>query len=981
MSFAFSYVPLRTYAGRAVVHAARLSLLVVLLIAMPGFLLAQTDPAALKREASRHVDAGRFGEAIVLLDRYISIRPDEADGYRLRGLCYEERGQMERAVQDFRKAVSLDPGNAQLKLLLTRADKSLHGTAAQQIEGYRRELARNPNAAGPYLAIAEAYRSVESWQDAEKWYEDYFRRTEGTSDELLNYCEVLAKTNDLQKGETILPHYIEKFPQDSRLQSRYGFFLLWLGKYEASQKAFERAINLNPNLAEAHDGLERARSSESNARRTAAAAREAHAQSIPENPVDRLTRVVRGNPHDEENRFALAQTLYKVNRFDEASRQLDTLARGGADSLRVEDMRLAAAMQRESVYRRSILDDMEVLKEDPENKRVMLRLAGYYGELGEYQNALDYMDRYLKGIPDSSATDVRFRYAQYAAWGKYFDRSLSALAPLLKGTPGNLDYQQLRGQIAVWTVRDLDQAVRYLSNVVRLSPGRVQAVLALSSALALEGNLQASKEYLDRARKLEGPSRDVRAAQQLYDDAVKTGRERELYAILENARDLVASGDCQKAVKKYEEYLAKVPDPGKTVMLAYADVQSCAKNHMKAIQIYDQILEQGVDFDVAMLRAKNVLWNGDSLGALMEFRKLSAQKPEDFFANLYLGESYQRLGRYPEARELYQKLLEKSSSHEEQDLVLSRMKFLPITGFSAVLSAFPTRLAFSPPATFYSDNAKFRLASYGGRMEIGLAPMLSIGGSFGRTQLSSLTSIRFYNAYKGQLFVRLSDRFTMAGGLGTLETPGRKGLAIGDANVVYERPGIFRVGGYFERTDAAIMLYSPFLLEIPFAAELFKLQGYYVSPSHLRLEGSFKAIMVSDGNNGSEFQFRIAHLVFEEFYAGYEYTYSDFNHEAPFIPFTNHVNRLYYAPQVLESHCLVVQWQPQKDQEVAFGLTGKVGYLPKYRASVREMDGDLDYRPIGNLVMNGSLSLGSTYRDDSSYNFVSFTISFYWSVL
>jgi hypothetical protein len=178
-----------------------------------------------------------------------------------------------------------------------------------------------------------------------------------------------------------------------------------------------------------------------------------------------------------------------------------------------------------------------------------------------------------------------------------------------------------------------------------------------------------------------------------------------------------------------------------------------------------------------------------------------------------------------------------------------------------------------------------------------------------------------------------------------------------------------------------MLLYTPFLLDIPYDAELFKLQGYYVTPSHFRLEGYYKAVVVSDDNNGAEFQFRLAHLVFDDIFAGYEYMYADFVHEAAYVPFTNHVKRLYYAPQVVESHCLVIEWQPQKDQEVAFGFTGKVGYLPKYRSSVRELDADLDYRPAGSLILNGALSLGSTYRDDSSYNFVSCTVSLYWSVL
>ncbi len=954
---------------------------ILALLLTPAAAPAQSDAPLLKREASRHMDAGRFGEAIALLDKYIAQRPNEADGYRLRGLCYEGRGQTENALQDYRKAVSLAPGNAQLQGLLARADKSLRERTAREIDGYKRELARNPNAAGPYLDIARSYRTLESWTDAEKAYDEYFKRTDGSADEVLRYCEILARLNQLQKGEAILQHYTEKFPLNADLQTRYGFFLLWLGKYDASRKAFETAQSLKPALPAAQDGLDQLRTAERNARTAESIARETRIQQNPERPVDRYLKLIRLNPRNEEARYSLVEELSKVGRFDEALRHLDTLALRNADSLRIQDVRLVVLMRRDSVYRVRINEETAALRDEPGDKTALLRIAGYYGDLGEYQNALDYLDRYLRGLPDTASGDVRFRYAQYAAWGKYFDRALGALDPLIKRSPGNLDYQLLRGQIAVWTLQDLDQGARYLNNVVRLSPGNIQAMASLSSALALQGNFSAASDYLERARKMDPLNRDVAAARQLLAEARDADRQRQLYTMLEAARELASAGDCQRAIRKYEEYLAQVPDPGKTVMLAYADVQSCAQNHQKAIQICDRLLEQGHDFDVALMRAKNVLWSGDSLAALQDFKQLVAEKPSDFTASLYLGESYQRLGRYTEAREQYQKLMERSSDPEEQNLVLARMKYLPLTGLSGAFASVPTRLAFSPPAAYYSDNQQFSLSSYGGRVELGLASFLSVGGFYARSQLQSATSSRLYNTAKGQVFLRFTDRLSASGSYGMLTTAGRRKLPVGDASIVYERPGSLSFGGYYERSDAAILLYTPYLLDIPYQAQLFKVRGYYVAPAHWRIQGSYKAIQISDGNSGSEFQFSLAQLFYDEVFAGYEYMYTDYLHQAAFIPFTNHTRHLYYAPQVLESHSLVVEWQAQKDQEVALNLEGKVGYLPSYRATSREIGGDLKYRPVGPLLLNGVFLLGSTYRDDFSYNYVSVSLSVYLSVL
>jgi hypothetical protein len=62
-----------------------------------------------------------------------------------------------------------------------------------------------------------------------------------SADELIRYTEILAKNNHITKGEPLLKSYTEKYPDDHRLWSRYGFFSMWLGKKEIAIIAFEKA--------------------------------------------------------------------------------------------------------------------------------------------------------------------------------------------------------------------------------------------------------------------------------------------------------------------------------------------------------------------------------------------------------------------------------------------------------------------------------------------------------------------------------------------------------------------------------------------------------------------------------------------------------------------------------------------------------------------------------------------------------------------
>lgn len=57
-----------------------------------------------KSEALQLINSGRYGEAIDILNKYVSANPNSADGFNLRGMCYENRGNYEFAVYDFRTA-------------------------------------------------------------------------------------------------------------------------------------------------------------------------------------------------------------------------------------------------------------------------------------------------------------------------------------------------------------------------------------------------------------------------------------------------------------------------------------------------------------------------------------------------------------------------------------------------------------------------------------------------------------------------------------------------------------------------------------------------------------------------------------------------------------------------------------------------------------------------------------------------------------
>ena len=287
---------------------------------------AQNRSEELKRKAIQKMQVGRFGEAIDLLNKYISANARKADGYNLRGLSFEKRIQYVNAILDFRRAVKLKPNNTEYKKNSSRTITTWHKILRKRIEGFKREIAINPSNPFNYLEIGKSYRWLEEWKNAEIWYDKYLSRDNNASpDEIIRYSIILSKTGSIVKGERILKKYVNRYPKDWRLWSRYGYFSLWLGKKNTAKIAFETSLGFKPFFIEAQDGLDLATNKAYVTQYQPEDYEKSRRNSWRAFPIDRDYRKIKRDPNDDETRFLLIKELINANRYSEAYDQIQYL--------------------------------------------------------------------------------------------------------------------------------------------------------------------------------------------------------------------------------------------------------------------------------------------------------------------------------------------------------------------------------------------------------------------------------------------------------------------------------------------------------------------------------------------------------------------------------------------------------------------------------------------------------------------------------
>ncbi len=934
---------------------------------------------ALKQLAIDHMKSGRYGEAIDLLNNYISSYPQEPEGYYLRGLCFEQRYQYENATLDLKRAVKLAKGTKKQKYLkdLERVTKVWYSQLEKKIQGHKREIAIDPSNPVNYLEIGKAYKKMEKYDLAEEWYDKYLAKDDNASpDEIIRYTEILAKTKHIKKGEKILKKYVERYPDDWRLWSRYGTFTLWLGKRKTAIHAFQTALSFKPYFKEALDGLERAKNIPYVTQYQPNGGRKLTL-------IERLFAKVKANPKDKKTRLRLIKELIKKKRYEEAYQQAITLADLFPNDEQAQNKLAEVEAAREKYYNSQIKRNLKILKRNPRNTKALFKVVQYYENLQDYDSAIELLKNYFEKHPNSKNYNLKFKYAKLAAWNKEFDLAGQILDELLQQRPNNIDYKLLRAQIYVWSNQNIDIAEQYLNSVLKKRPNDINALITMGSLEILKQDPDEAQKYADKAAKIDPNNDDLNELQNQIDLLKQRLEQEKLLETLNEGRQLVMDSNCVDAIPYYEEYLEKA-QPNDLIKKEFGDVLFCAKEYDKALEIYDEVLQNGYWYDAALQKAKVLFTMGDSLDALKTFKWVVKEDSAEFEPRLYLGDSYVKVGKYDSALAVYDTLLTWDLDSTQRAMVEMRYDWVPATGIKGFLKKFPTSISFAPNAAFYSDNIDFLMTDFGGRLDFGTLSWLNFGVGLHRFALKGKYNYRSFALFNIGLYLTFNQHWTASLSFGSLATSGYTSANDYEASVKYKYEKKIEISGYYIRRDAGLILYSPGLININqrYYVSMYRLNWLYEHKSGFLIKGYFSYLSVTDGNAGNYFMFRLGKRFGEYTTAGYEYYFANFRYDMSLYSnpnFENTGHHYYYSPQEFITHSIWGEYKLQEGEQWDILVGGKFGYVPSSAFLIFEGFGKVEYRPFKRLILTAQLNAGNSMRDIEGYRSISGYISAYWN--
>lgn len=959
-------------------------LLVIAIIAAVSLTTYAQEEEALqmKQDALQLMQKGRYGEAIDLLNNYVAAFPRNADGYNLRGLCFEKRNEFENSVYNFRLARKLEPNNNEISANLQRATDKWYDVLRKKIKGHEREIAIDPSKAINYLEIGKSYKRLGNWAMAEVWYDKYIALEDPSSDEVIRYTEILQHTGSLEKGRKILKKYCERFPKDHRLWSRYGYFSYWLGDRTTAKTAFENALALRPYFKEAQDGLDLVlgkgylytyhdTTSQNYGRGGKQTPKFVYA-------IDKYYKILDKNPNDKDTRYKLIEELYNAERYEEAHQQLDILKPADEGQDRYEEWRAKVDQIRKEILEQRIAQLKQNIENDPSDGKSVLELARYYNSVSKYGEALMLFENYFEMNPDDNDPEIRYEYARTAAQNQDFYSALEQMDYVLEAKPDNMKYQLFYALLLVWVNEDLDVAEDKMLKVIDNEPDNIEAIIGYASLLIKQNRFEEADIQLKKLKKLDADHPEISTLESNFETRKLRYREEQLYASLEEARDLYKEGKCREAVDIYQNYIDQY-EPSRTIKKDFADLNYCAGNYNKAMQLYDELLAEEFDPVVELGRAHCFYQLGQYHKAIEVYEGLMEDGYGDFNVRLLHADAHIKTEEYDRAEDLYEEMLMETDDPEEQKILRQRIEWIPPTGLEAFFGSFPSYVLIAPFGSYFSDNADYGLLQFGLQAEVGIGQYLSFNAGYTRGRLEAGVENQDFNHFKLGLNGKYKDYFTAGFTIGSLRYPAHDlDITTYDAFIARTVDSVYGIQGNFSRQDAATLLYSATLVNwglnndgySRLTTDMYMLSGWYRLPSGFELRGKLMYIDIDDGNKGSNLELKIGKWFLPELIAGYEYATSVYSR------FSN----LYYSPKDFESHSLWGEWTLYQDDHWKLGLDGKLGIIPENDFLLKQIVGKISYSPVSNFTISAMAAGGNSVRDEIGYSSQSFSLNIFWTL-
>jgi tetratricopeptide (TPR) repeat protein len=458
----------------------------------------RTAHAAARRLAQAYAVRGDYDDAQRVVDDLLQKDPRDSESLLLKGQLLARVGKREEALAQLKAAAEVDPSSPRLQFALGRS-YAARGDVDRARTAYNEVLKLNPRAAGAQVELARLELLSGKVDNAVRLSREAVRNEPRSLDASLSLVRGLLARGDIAGAEKILDPIAAAAPNVPAVHVQKGTMYLARKDPAAARRAFERALELDPDSFEALSGLvvldisgrniagaqsridARLKQHPNRADLLMIAARaSAAARDLPATE-QYLVRAIQADPSILPAYGMLGQLYVAQGKLDQARKEFQALAERQA--------RPVAAVTMLGILAQTQGDDAtaqkhyeQVVSIDPAAPVAANNLAWMYADRGtNLETALQLAQKATEAMPNVAEVHDTLGWV-------YYKRQTS------------------------------DRAVEALRNTVKLAPRNAIYHYHLGLAYAQDGNVAGARESLERALTLDKSFANAADARRVLDE-------------------------------------------------------------------------------------------------------------------------------------------------------------------------------------------------------------------------------------------------------------------------------------------------------------------------------------------------------------------------------------------------------------------------------------------------------------------------------
>lgn len=909
----------------------------------------------------------KYSEALYFYNKHVSLYPKDIYGIKERAICLYSLNRIEEAVYDLKVAKQLNPKNIEISTLYEKYRKERDSVFTLDILRLKRDYAIDTNKNDYLILIAAKYKSIENYEESDKWHREFLRRKKLNSNQALVYGEVLAELKKYDRGIKLFKEIILIYPEDHRLWSRLGYFYYWKGDKQNAIFAFEQSLKIKPFFREAMDGLDLAQGVFLSHRYGSVEEFKKALEPKKEFAIDKYYKSLSKNPKDLETRYKLIEELINYERFEEAEIEFDNIDDNIFSSFRWKKLWERYAEAKINFLEKNFSENLKSFYAKP-TKENLKKTAIIALKLRKYKECYRILRDNFALFDEELA-----KYFSIAASKiyKYEDAvfCLEKYGNILSNFENRITYVEF----CIIAKINLEQSEVFLKNDLIEKPSDSKLHLFLARIYRLKEDYRTARYYAEQASRLSLDQTEANIEIILIEKEEKEKKEVQLYKNLEFARELVERGDCKSAIEFYEKYFFESENASQIIEEIIA-AYFCANLYSRAIWTINNIkfnLNENEKFTATKLKAKALLLGGDTVKAIFEYKKLLEAYPDNFELNMAYAEALTISRRYNEAEKIYMNYLIKYPSSM---FLNSKLKTLPKYYSGEIQNQRDKNFIFwgiNPYYYLYSDNSKFKYEKLGLSLNANLFPFLSLTISASKDFQSNDNFSKKFDVVNSIFKANLSD-FYLSFSLKAINQIEKRIKFFDSYSLGYDNKKTFHIYGSLIYDDGRQILYSGNLINKTLNVHLVRAAAVANLEDDFFLEATIDKINVSDNNDGIKSVFLFGKRFAKKFAISYKYLYWDYSKNQ------NQILNLYYSPQKLETHMINGFFVAIDAENFKTTINGKIGIAVPQNFFLREIELESNYYILKPLVLSFLFSTGNSQKVEYNYNYLSLYFSILW---